>query len=145
MHLMKNYKMALSLLAMLFLIVLSSFVSNKTRIDEYTELGGWVKLGTQTVSPGVDYDELNITDSDETFKHLKFKVSKAPVYIWKIYVMYSDDTSEGHVIKRHFKKGDASRILDLVGYERKIKKIIFNYTRRNTGKQQAELVVMAKL
>jgi len=142
---MKNYKMAISLLAMLFLVVSSSFVSNKTYIDGYADLGGWVKLGTQTVSPGVDFDELNITEANETFNHLKFKVSKAPVYIWKVYIMYSDETSEGHVIKRHFKKGDASRILDLVGYERKIKKIIFNYTRRNTGKQQAELVVMAKL
>ena len=145
MPLMKNYKMALSLMAMLFLIVSSSFVSNKKHIDEYADLGGWVKLGTQAVSPGVDYDELNITEADETFNHLKFKVSKAPVYIWKINIMYSDNTSEGHIIKRHFKKGDASRTLDLVGYERKIKKIIFNYTRRNPGKQQAELVVMAKL
>ena len=145
MRLMKNYKMALSLLAMLFLIVSSSFLSNKTHIDRYADLGGWVKLGTQAVSPGVDYDELSITESDETFNHLKFKVTKAPVYIWKVYIIYSDDTSEGHVIKRHFKKGDASRILDLVGYERKIKKIIFNYTRRNTGKKQSELVVMAKL
>ena len=145
MPLMKNYKMALSLMAMLFLIVSSSFVSNKKHIDEYADLGGWVKLGTQAVSPGVDYDELNITEADETFNHLKFKVSKAPVYIWKINIMYSDNTSEGHIIKRHFKKGDASRILDLVGYERKIKKIIFNYTRRNTGKQQSELVVLAKL
>jgi len=145
MRLMKNYKMALSLTAMLFLIVSSSFLSNKTCIDRYDNLGGWVKLGTQTVSPDVDYDEFSITEANETFNHLKFKVSKAPVYIWKVYIMYSDDTSEGHVIKRHFKKGDSSRTLDLVGYERKIKKIIFNYTRRNTGKQQAELVVMAKL
>ena len=145
MRLMKNYKMALSLLAMLFLIVSSSFLSNKTNIDGFNDLGGWVKLGTQTVSLDVDYDELSIAEANETFNHLKFKVSKAPVYIWKVNIMYSDNTSEGHIIKRHFKKGDASRILDLVGYQRKIEKIIFNYTRRNTGKQQAELVVMAKL
>lgn len=130
---------------MLFIIVSSSFLREQTHNDEYSELGGWVKLGTQTVSPGVDYDELNITEVTETFNHLKFKVSKAPVYIRNIHIIYGDNTSEGHVIKRQFKKGEASRILDLVGYERIIKKVIFNYYGRNSGKGQAHLEVMAKL
>jgi len=137
--------MTLSLLALLFITVSSSFLRQKTSLDEYADLGGWVKLGTQTVSPGVDHDELNITEANETFHRLKFKVSKAPVYIRNIQVIYEDNTSEGHIIKRHFKKGDASRTLDLVGYERIIKKIVFNYHRRNSDQKQAELVVMARL
>ena len=145
MHFMKNYKVTLSLLAMLFIIVSSSFLSEKTHTTEYPELAGWVKLGTQMVSPGVDYDELNITEATETFNRLKFKVSKAPVYIRNIHIIYGDNTSEGHIIKRQFKKGEASRILDLVGYQRIIKKIIFNYSGRNSGKGQAHLEVMAKL
>ena len=145
MHFMKNYKMTLGLMAFLFIIVSSSFLRQKTSIDEYADPGGWVKLGTQTVSPGADHDELNVTEVDETFQRLKFKVSKAPVYIRNIHIIYEDNTSESHIITRKFKKGDASRTLDLVGYERIIKMIVFNYNRRNTGQKQAELVVMARL
>jgi len=143
---MKNYKMILSLLGiLLFFMVLSSFLSKKTHIDEYSDLGGWVKLGTQTVSPGVDYDELNITESTETFSRLKFKVLKAPIYIKNIYIIYEDDTSESQIITHRFKKGETSRTLDLIGYERIIKKIIFNYSRRNSGQGKADLLVLAKL
>jgi len=142
---MKNDKMTLSLLGiLLFFMVSSSFLSKKTRIDEYSDLGGWVKLGTQTVSPGVDYDELNIRESTETFSHLKFKVSKAPIYIQNIYIIYEDDTSESQIITHRFKKGETSRTLDLIGYERIIKKIIFNYSRHNSGKGKADLLVLAK-
>ena len=137
--------MTLSLLAFLFIVGSSSFLRMKTEISEKSDVGGWVKLGTQTVSPGADYDELNITEATETFNRLKIKVLKAPVYIRNIHVIYEDNTSEGHIIKRNFKKGEASRILDLVGYERIIKKVIFNYSRRNSGPRQAHLEVLAKL
>jgi hypothetical protein len=141
---MKNYKMALSLLGILFFIVSSSFLSKKTCIDEYSDLGGWVKLGTQTVSQDVDYDELNITEVTKNFSRLKFKVLKAPIYIRNIHIIYEDDTSESQLITHRFKKGEVSRVLDLIGYERIIKKIIFNYSRPNSGKVQADLLVLAK-
>jgi len=145
MHIMKNDKMTLSLLGiLLFFMVSTSFLNKKTRIDAYADLGGWVKLGTQTVGLGVDYDELNITESSETFSRLKFKVSKAPIYIRNIHIIYQDDTSESQIITHRFKKGETSRTLDLIGYERIIKKIIFNYSGRNSGQVQANLLVMAK-
>ena len=136
--------MILGLLAFLVIVVSSSFLSNKLNQPATAELGGWVKLGTQTVSPGVDHDVLTITEIEKTYNHLKFKVSKAPVYIRNIHVIYSDNTSEGHIITHHFKKGEGSRIFDLLGYGRVIKKIIFNYNRPTTGQEQADLVVLAK-
>ena len=141
---MKNYKMTLSLLGILFFIVATSFLSKKTHTDEYSDLGGWVKLGTQTVSLGVNYDELNIVEATEHFSRLKIKVSKAPIYIRNIHIIYEDDTSESQLITHRFKKGEVSRVLDLIGYERIIKKIIFNYSRPNPGKSQAQLLVLAK-
>ena len=142
---MKNKKVTLSLLGiLLFFMVSSSFLSKKTGIDKYTDLGGWVKLGTQTVGSGVAYDELNITESTETFSRLKFKVTKAPIYIRNIQIIYQDDTSESQLITHRFKKGETSRNLELIGYGRIIKKIIFNYSRRNSGQGQANLLVLAK-
>jgi len=141
---MKNYKMTLGLLAILFFIISSSFLTKKTYIEDHSKLGGWVKLGEQPVSLGASYDELQITEVNETFNRLKFKVSKAPIYIRNIYIKYDDNTSESHIITRLFKKGETSRTLDLVGYDRIIKKIIFNYSGRNIGQSQAHLVVMVK-
>lgn len=145
MHTLKNYKKTLSLFAIIFFIVSTSFLSEDSGNEIYSDFGGWVKLGTKTVSPGVDSDELDITETKESFHRLKFKVSKAPVYIRNVRIIYNDNTSESHIITRHFQKGDASRVLDLVGYERLIKKVIFSYRRRNSGQKRANLVVMAKI
>lgn len=142
---MKTYKMTLGLLALIIILVTSSFLKDKTPVDELVEIGGWVKLGTQTVNLGVDHDVLDIMETEQTYNHLKFKVSKAPVYIRNIHIIYNDNTSEGHIITHQFKKGEASRIFDLLGYGRVIKKVIFNYSDRSSVQKQAELVVMAKL
>lgn len=145
MLLMKNYKMILGLLAFLLIIISSSFLSNKYNQPLKTELGGWIKLGTQTVSPGVDHDVLTVTEIEQTYNHLKIKVLKAPVHLRNIDIIYNDNTSESHLIERQLKKGASSRNLDLVGYGRVIKQIVFIYSGRNSGKGAAQLEVLARL
>ena len=145
MQTLNNNKKMLSLFTIIFVIVFSSFLSEQSGNEIISDYGGWVKLGTKTVSHGVDSDELDITETEETFHRLKFKVSKASVYIRNVRIIYNDDTSESHIITRNFQKGDASRVLDLVGYERIIKKVIFSYRRRNSGQKRADLVVLAKI
>ena len=145
MPLMKNYKMNLGLLAFLLIIISSSFLSHEFKHPLKPELGGWVKLGTQTVSPGVDHDVLAVTEIEQTYNHLKIKVSKAPVHLRNIDVIYNDNTSESHLIERQLKKGASSRNLDLVGYGRVIKQVVFIYGGRNSGKGAAQLEVLARL
>lgn len=144
MHFVKTYKMSLKLLAILLFAVLSSFLNEKTRMVNDIDLGGWVKLGTVKVSPGVYQDKLEIAESTESFNRLKLKVSKSSVSIRNIYVIYNDNTSEGLRITHYFKKGESSRILDLIGYQRHIKTIIFNYGNVNSDKGKAQIVVFAK-
>lgn len=145
MPLMKNYKMILSLLAFLVIVVSSSFLSDTFNQPSKLELGGWIKLGTQTVSPGVDHDVLMVTEIEQTYNHLKIKVSKAPVHLRNIDIIYKDNTSESHLIERQLKKGASSRNLDLMGYGRVIKQVIFIYSGRNSGKGAAQLEVLARL
>jgi predicted nucleotide-binding protein len=142
---MKNYKMILSLLAFLVIVVSSSFLSDTFNQPSKLELGGWIKLGTQTVSPGVDHDVLMVTEIQQTYNHLKIKVSKAPVHLRNIDIIYNDNTSESHLIERQLKKGASSRNLDLMGYGRVIKQVIFIYSGRNSGKGAAQLEVLARL
>lgn len=137
--------MILSLLAFLVIVVSSSFLSDTFNQPSKLELGGWIKLGTQTVSPGVDHDVLMVTEIQQTYNHLKIKVSKAPVHLRNIDIIYNDNTSESHLIERQLKKGASSRNLDLMGYGRVIKQVIFIYSGRNSGKGAAQLEVLARL
>jgi len=137
--------MILSLLAFLVIVVSSSFLSDTFNQPSKLELGGWIKLGTQTVSPGVDHDVLMVTEIEQTYNHLKIKVSKAPVHLRNIDIIYNDNTSESHLIERQLKKGASSRNLDLMGYGRVIKQVIFIYSGRNSGKGAAQLEVLARL
>ena len=137
--------MILGLLAFLLIVVSSSFLSNTFNQPKTAKLGSWIKLGTQTVSPGVDHDILTVTETEEAYNRLKIKVSKAPVYIRNIDIIYSDNTSESHLIERPLKKGASSRNLDLVGHGRVIKQVLFIYSGRNSGKGAAQLDVLARL
>lgn len=137
--------MILGLWAFLIIIISSSFLSYKFKQPLKPELGGWTKLGTQTVSPGVDHDVLTVIEIEQTFNHLKIKVSKAPVHLRNIDIIYNDNTSESHLIERQLKKGASSRNLDLVGYGRVIKQVVFIYNGRNSGKGSAQMEVLARL
>ena len=138
---MKNHTI---FLYFLLLVVCTSSFSFKTNsaVENY-DLGGWAKLGKQTVGQGVSHDELILTEEKTSIKRLKLKVQKTSVYIMSITVRYDDGTSEDHRISRRLEKGDSSRPLDLIGHYRTIQKIIFVY-RGNSNKGGAELVVLGK-
>jgi len=142
-----KYNAKILLLPLVF-ICFSSLSPIETSID--ADLRGWVKLGKQPVSEGVEYDEFILTEEKKDVKRLKIKVLKTSVYITSIKVIYDGGTSENHSIKRHLDKGESSRVFNLIGHYRVIKKIliVYGYAGKSyaSGKKGgAELVMMAKM
>ncbi|MDB4539799.1 DUF2541 family protein [Saprospiraceae bacterium] len=121
-----------------------AFLSISAQVLPIQSLGDWTVLGERTVNMQADHDEILVTAREGKFQKLKFKLLKAPIFIHNIKVVYANGTSENHVINKKFKKGDTSRVLDLEGNKRIIRKIIFNYKTIKTNKGRAHIVVLGK-
>ncbi len=104
----------------------------------------WVKLGSRMVSKLTDHDEIHVTAARGTFRKLKLKVTQSPIYVTNVRVFYANGSSENHPINQRIEKGRTSRVLDLNGKSRIIKKIVFNYRTKLLAHGKAKVTVLAR-
>jgi len=87
---------------------------------------GWQKIGRTTVNFQKDRDVINILVSNK-FAAIKFQVQDAPVDLKEIEVFYSSGDTQKIQINFPIKAEGYSRVIDLNGGERNLKKIVFVY------------------
>jgi len=133
-------KKLLSIGVILAVIVSFSFTNKAEKFQP----GKWVVLGKRVVNMQADHDEIPVTIVKGTFKRLKFKVLQAPIYVKNIRVIYGNGSSENFDINRKFHAGHESKVVDLKGHDRIIKKINMNYKTVPAGKGKAKIVVFGK-
>lgn len=118
-------------------LVMSSFTFKKELIQK----GKWEQLGTRVVNMTLDHDEILVTAAEGGFTKLKIHVSKAPLHIINCKVIFGNGEETNLDIKHDFAKGTDTRIIDLPGEKRIIRKIIFNYKSKPTAKGKAVVTV----
>lgn len=113
----------------LFLVVsfmtISAVTAQKVEVITSNKTG-WHKIGETTVSFAMDRDALTVLGADK-FKAIKIKVTDAPIKVEDIEVYYENDTKEDIQVRSIFKKGGESRVIDLKGLDRNLKKVVFVY------------------
>lgn len=105
---------------------------------------GWEVLGKRTVNMKADHDEIRVTATEGRFNKVKFKITKAPIYVKNVKIVFGNGSSENHIINRAFKKGTLTRAINLKGRNRIIKKIVLNYKTINVGKGRAHVIALGK-
>jgi hypothetical protein len=118
-------------------ILLLSFMNMPSRTD-------WEKLGSKIVNMHADHDEIIVTAHDGLFTKLKFKVLKAPLFLHNINVIFGNGSSENIVFNKKFTPGTESRVIDLPGNKRIIKKINLNYKTPKNPKGKSMIVLFGK-
>jgi len=106
--------------------------------------GAWVKLGTKKVDMYADHDEILVTAHEGFFSKLKFKVIKAPLIVHNIRVVFGNGESKNIVFNKKFPPGTESRVVDLPGNKRIIKKIKMNYKTPKNGNGRAIVLVFGR-
>lgn len=87
---------------------------------------GWHKIGETNVMFKTDRDVLVVLGADK-FKAIQIKVTDAPIRVEDLEVYYENDTKEDIQVRAVFKKGEKSRVIDLKGGDRNLKKVVFVY------------------
>lgn len=89
----------------------------------------WVFLGSRTVQWGVDRDTIEVGADAGRFDHVLFKVSGNDILILDMNVIYSNGGHDDIPLRLHIPQGGQSRVIDLRGGNRNIRRVEFTYER----------------
>jgi hypothetical protein len=105
---------------------------------------GWEMLGRQDVNFKNDHDRIDVGRKEGKFKQLEIRVEGAPVEINKMVVTFGNDETFSPELRHRFDEKSRSRVIDLPGDRRTIKRIDFNYRSVNRREGKATVAVYAR-
>lgn len=116
---MKNYHHSLlqTVCTAAFLLVSMTMVSGQA----------WTVLGSSKVNGNRDYDEIGVTASRGDFKAIKLFVENEGIEFNRVVVHYGNGTSDRMDIRKFIPAGGETRVLDLAGGDRVVRKVSFYY------------------
>ena len=106
--------------------------------------GTWELLGTRLVNYGLDRDEIMVTAAEGQFTALKFKVKRGPMNLHKVVVHFGNGESQEIETRHQLKAGGETRVIDLPGNTRIIKKVVFWYDTKNMANRKAVLALLGR-
>lgn len=104
----------------------------------------WVSIGKKKVTYGPDYDEMIVTSVRGDFKAIKIRVTKAAVNMHRCVIVFGNGTKQEVQLRKYFAPRTESRVIDLNGRDRVIKKIKFWYDTKNRAPKRGTVTVFAK-
>lgn len=100
---------------------------------------GWHKISETTVDFQKEKDEILVLGKDR-FKSLKFKVTEGAIELYDLEVHYSEGDQEDIQVRTPLAEGAESRVIDLKGKSRELKKVVFIYhTIKGSSKDKAHV------
>ncbi|MEZ4921815.1 MAG: hypothetical protein R2780_01470 [Crocinitomicaceae bacterium] len=91
-----------------------------------------------------DHDEIPVTVLDGVFTKVRLKVMKAPLHLMNINIIFGNGENKNVVFDRNFQPGEFTRVIDLPGNKRIIKKVNLNYKSVPTAKGRAVVTLFGK-
>ena len=111
------------LTALFFIGTIMSFIPASKSTHAPT---GWNFIGDKIAAYGVDRDVLWVTSND-AYKQIKLKITGARLHIIDMDVYFENGEKMNVALRNVFNQGSESRVIDLPGGVRRLKKIEFLY------------------
>ena len=109
----------------------------------FTMYSKWVLIGQKEANYGPDRDVLKVTGND-IFKAIKIKVTDAGLDMMDMDIYFENGEKFNVAIRKNFKQGEESRVIDLPGNRRRIDRISFLYDTKGVMKGKANVLVFGK-
>ncbi|HWP59278.1 MAG TPA: hypothetical protein VNL14_15395 [Candidatus Acidoferrales bacterium] len=87
----------------------------------------WELLGRREVDFKVDRDRIDVGRSEGRFRQLRFTVKGGDIEMRDMVVTFGDGTTFSPNLRHHFDEKSSSRVIDLPGNRRVIKRVDFVY------------------
>jgi len=100
----------------------------------------WVVLGERVVNDRIDHDTIAVTGAQGRFSALKVKVMKRPVHFLDMTVTFGDGGTHEVELRSVIPAGGETRVIDLEGGKRIVKKVEFTYEAESIGRGKKSTV-----
>lgn len=94
----------------------------------------WVLLGERIVTDRADHDTIEVSASRGAFTALKFEVRGHAVDFRKVTIKFGNGDDQNVELRDSIPAGGATRVIDIPGSERIIRKIDFWYDAKTFGR-----------
>lgn len=113
----------------LFFFVLSANLSSaQTATLLTTDRAEWQKLSESTVILSTEITEAEIPILiKERFVCIRFRVAEAQINLLSLVIYYENGNKQDYAVNQNIAKNEYSKLIDLTGEQRIIKKILFKY------------------
>jgi hypothetical protein len=124
----------------LFIAALASF---SFITNERSAFQPWQFIGDRKVNFLIDRDVIHVSGNDN-YRQIKLKVTDGPVHILDMDIYFKNGDKFDVSIRNRIPQGGESRVIDLPGGSRSIKKIEFWYETKGFKKGRARVAVWGR-
>ena len=103
--------------------------------------GTWRLIGQVHAGFKADHDVIVVRGPYDNFRRIKFKVTDAPLNLHRLVVTYDNGEPDRIEVREEIRQGGESRVIDLRGGTRSLRKIEFWYDTKGSGKGKADVTV----
>jgi hypothetical protein len=139
---MRLTKLFTAFLAVSLFAIFSSFKPAETKADPIAI--GWKFIGDKNVRFGVDRDVIHCGSINDDFRQIKLKVTDGPLKVYDMKIYFDNDEVQDISIRNRIPQGGESRIIDLQGGLRHLKKIEFWYETKGFARGRARVAVWGR-
>ena len=104
----------------------------------------WVNLGSCKVNGSRDYDEIMVTGQRGDFKAIKLFVENEGIDFDRVAVHFGNGQVDRVEIKNFIPAGGETRVIDLAGGDRVVKKVVFYYQSNPVTSKKGKVVLFGK-
>ena len=97
----------------------------------------WIHLGTRRVTDRIDHDRIEVGADRGAFSALQIRVGRAAVQFRSVIVHFSNGKRQELELRSVIPAGGQSRVLDLVGDDRRIRAVELHYDAQTRGRAGA--------
>jgi hypothetical protein len=102
----------------------------------------WKLLGTATARFQLERDEISVGADEGLFDALQLRVRGANLTLHSAHVVYASGVPDKLEVRQHFEKDGQTRIIDLPGRGRLIRKVVLFYQSKPQGKLRPATVAV---
>lgn len=103
--------------------------------------GGWRFIADKRVGFGVDHDVIVTGNTNDDFRKLKIRVTDGPLKMYDMKVYFDNGTVQDVSIRTLIRQGGETRVIDMDGGLRHIKRIEFWYETKGFLKGRSRVAV----
>jgi hypothetical protein len=120
----------------------SSFTSVKSFKTD--KPGDWFFLEDKRVGFGVDHDVINFGNWKDDVRQIKLKITDGPLKMYDMKIHFDNGTTQDVSMRLRFAQGSESRVINLDGGLRHLKKIEFWYETKGFARGRSRVAVWGK-